>query len=74
MSAPEAVVTPAGLKWLRIAVILMFIGIVCELIALLDLTPPTFIVFAFIGIPCMGIAMLIYLVHVWRELRKKGAL
>ena len=74
MSTPDAVVSKGSLKWLRIAIVLMFIGIVCELIALLHLTPPTFLAFAFIGIPCMGIAMLIYLVHVWRELRRKDAL
>jgi len=63
-----------GLKWLRASIVLLFIGIVCELIALLDLTPPTFVAFAFVGIPCLVIGMLIYLVHVWRLLRSKDAL
>ncbi len=63
-----------SLQWLRIAIVLLFIGIVCELIALLDLTPPTFLAFAFVGIPCMLLGMLIYVVHVWRQLRKKDAL
>ena len=73
-SAPGQVTDPRSLRWLRIAIVLLFVGIVCELIALLDLTPPTFIAFAFLGIPCMVGGMLIYVVHVWRLLRKKEAL
>jgi len=63
-----------GLKWLRIAVVLVLIGIMSEFVAFLHLTPTTFLAFAFVGIPCMAVGMLIYVVHVLRHLRDKGAL
>jgi hypothetical protein len=61
-------------KRLRLAIVLVLIGVLSELIALLDLVPPTFLAFVFIGLPCMALGVLIYLVHVWRTLRRKDAL
>lgn len=63
-----------GIKRLRIAIVLVLIGVITELVALVDLLPGTFMVFAFVGLPCMALGMLIYVVHVWRQLRKKDAL
>ena len=53
---------------------LVLIGILFELVVLLELTPMTFLGFTFIGIPCLGLGVLIYLVHVIRQLKKKDAL
>lgn len=59
---------------LRIAAALQLIGLAVELMALNELTPVTFLGFAGIGIPLVGAGMLLYLVHVVRELRTRGAL
>jgi len=53
---------------------LVLIGVLAELIALLDLSPFTFVLFVFIGLPCMGLGVLIYLTHIWRNLRRKDLL
>ncbi|MFO0747591.1 MAG: hypothetical protein U1F43_18275 [Myxococcota bacterium] len=63
-----------SVQWLRLAVALVLVGIVTELLTLLDLTPPIFLAFVMIGVPCMALGMLIYIVHVLRTLRKKDAL
>lgn len=63
-----------NVKWLRIAIVLVLIGIVTQVAALADLTPATFMAFAFVGLPCMGLGMLIYVVNVLRQLRNKDAL
>jgi len=63
-----------GVQWLRLAIVLVLIGLVTEAITLIELTPPTFVVFAFVGLPCMVLGMLIYAVYVLRLLRKKDAL
>lgn len=60
--------------WLRFAIVLVLIGIITQFIAYLKLTPPTFFLYALIGIPCMLLGMLIYGVHVFQQLRKKDAL
>ncbi len=64
----------SGIKRLRIAIVLVLIGVITELVAFVDLLPGTFMVFLLIGLPCMALGMLIYIVHVWRQLRKKDAL
>jgi len=61
-------------QWLRLAIVLVLIGIITQFIAFLDLTPPTFFLYALIGIPCMLLGMLIYAVHVYKQLRHKDAL
>lgn len=61
-------------KWLRLSVLLICVGIVTELISVVSLTPPTFLAFVIVGIPCMALGVLIYVVHVARHLRKTGAL
>ena len=63
-----------GVKALRVAVVLVLIGVLTELLTFIDLTPPTFLAFGFIGIPCMLGGILIYVIHVLKQLRKKDAL
>lgn len=62
------------LKWLRVAIILVLVGFAVEFVALLHLTPATFVAFAFLGLPCLGLGMLMYVIHVIRDLRRKDAL
>jgi len=63
-----------NVKWLRIAVVLVLVGVLTEIITLVGLTPPTFLLFVLVGVPCMLLGMLIYVVHVLKQLRKKDAL
>lgn len=63
-----------GVKRLRLAIVLVLVGVLAELIALLDLVPFTFVLFVFVGLPCMALGVLIYLVHVWKMLRRKDVL
>jgi len=64
----------SSLKPLRFAIAFILVGILFELVVLLDLTPMTFVGFTFIGIPCLGLGVLIYLFYVVRQLKKKDAL
>ena len=41
-------------QWLRIAVVLVLIGLVTEILAFVVLTPATFMAFVIIGLPAMG--------------------
>lgn len=59
---------------LRLAIILVFGGLVLELVPLLYFRPITFLIFFFIGIPVAGLGMLIYVWRVLRGLQEKGAL
>ncbi len=67
-------VQTSHLKWLRLSIVLILLGFAAELIALVHLTPATFVAFAFLGLPCLGLGMLIYVIHVIRDLRRKDAL
>lgn len=63
-----------SVKWLRLAVVLVLVGIVTELLTLVELNPPIFLGFVMIGVPSLLLGVLIYVVHVLRTLRKKDAL
>ncbi len=59
---------------LRIATILILLGIVLMLIGQFHLTAGTFMAMAMVGYPCIGLGVLIYVGHVFRTLTKQGAL
>ncbi len=69
----KARVEPTG-KLLRIAIVLVFVGLALELVPLLYFRPITFVIFFFLGIPIAGLGMLIYVWRVLRNLRETGAL
>ena len=58
---------------LRVAVILVVIGLCTELVAQLFLVPATFLVFVAVGVPCLTAGTVVYLVHIFRTLRRKDA-
>ncbi len=60
--------------WLRIAVLLVLVGVATEFIAVASLTPGTFLTFVLLGVPCMLLGVLIYVVYVVRVLVKRNAL
>ncbi|MCA9519205.1 MAG: hypothetical protein KC635_29925 [Myxococcales bacterium] len=70
--APPAKKT--DVKLLRWTAFLLIIGLALEAIAVAALSPTTFVPFAFIGAPCILLGMLLYLVHVVRELKRTKAL
>ena len=59
---------------LRIAALLILIGLVLTLIGQFHLAPATFLAVVMVGFPCMGAGAVIYIVHVLRTLKKTGAL
>lgn len=66
-------------KWsatrvLRVAIGLELIGLACELVAVLDLTPGTFLLFMGVGTPCLGLGALLFVAYLYRSLTDKGAL
>ncbi|MCC6621904.1 MAG: hypothetical protein IT385_11650 [Deltaproteobacteria bacterium] len=63
-----------SVKWLRIAVVLVLIGVLTQIVTLISLTPPTFLAFVIVGVPCMLGGVLLYVVHVFKQLKKKDAL
>jgi len=67
-------VSAKTIKWLRIAVVLVLIGILTEALAFLWFGPSTFLLFVLVGVPCMVAGMVIYVIHVLSELRRKRAL
>lgn len=62
-----------SLKRLRLAVVLIAIGLVLELVALLSFGPGSFVIFVAVGGPCIGLGMLLFLLHVVKDLRKRDA-
>lgn len=63
-----------GARTLRKAAVLLLIGLALAMVATLKLTPLTFVLFAFLGIPAVGVGVVLYVWHVIRELRARGAL
>ncbi|HRE88448.1 MAG TPA: hypothetical protein PK095_04830 [Myxococcota bacterium] len=64
----------ADVKRLRKAVIFLFIGILLELLSFALPTPFWISAFMFAGIPCLAFGMFLYVLTVWRGLKKKDAL
>ena len=60
MTEPAAVHSPL-LRRLRLAAILMTLGLVIEVATLLSLHPFAFLAFAFFGMTLVGVAALLYL-------------
>ncbi|MCB9788506.1 MAG: hypothetical protein H6744_17630 [Deltaproteobacteria bacterium] len=63
-----------GIRLLRISVILILIGFVLELLVVVSTTPTTFMLFVMVGLPALGLGMLLYLIRVFAVLKRKQAL
>lgn len=63
-----------GRRLLRVALVLLVLGLLTEGVALLNLTPLTFLLFVGVGAPLIVAAVLLYLAHVVRELTARRAL
>lgn len=67
----KSISSPVGL---RLGLAAIFLGLVFELVCVLWTTPGTFVAFALLGLPLIGAGVTVYLVHVIRELTRRGAL
>ncbi|MEZ4268543.1 MAG: hypothetical protein R3F39_19430 [Myxococcota bacterium] len=63
-----------GIRLLRVAVVLIFVGLLLELVAVVSLTPATFMIFVGVGVPALLLGVLLYLVRVVAVLKRKDAL
>lgn len=63
-----------GIRLLRAAVVLIFIGLLLELIAVVSTTPTTFMVFVGIGVPALLLGVVLYLIRVVAVLKRKDAI
>lgn len=63
-----------AVRSLRIAASLVLLGLLLALLAQLVLTPGTFLTFVVVGLPCLVAGAVLFLVHVYRRLRRKDAL
>ncbi|MFN7953277.1 MAG: hypothetical protein U0610_16255 [bacterium] len=59
---------------LRLAIALELLGLAFVPGVLVRTTPGTFLALAFLGVPLVGCGVVIYLVHVTRELVRRSAL
>lgn len=69
--APDVPLSPKHLRRLRVAIVLILVGLVTEVFALLAFTPATFLLFVMIGVPTLGLGMLIYLITVVADFRRR---
>lgn len=63
-----------SLKRLRVAIVLLMIGIGIQLGAFIYPHPPMFVLFGAVAVPCMVTGMALYASYVWKQLRKKDVL
>lgn len=56
----------------RRALLLIVAGLAVALVCVLRVTPATFVLFAALGLPLVGLGMLIFLRVVWRSLRDRS--
>ncbi len=66
--------SPDKVRFLRAAVLMIFLGLLCELVAMISLNPATFMLFAVVGAPLTLAGVGLYLVHVVRRMIDKRAL
>lgn len=55
----------------RRALLLIAAGLVVTLLCVLKVTPATFVLFAALGLPLVGLGVLLFLRVVWRSLRDR---
>lgn len=55
---------------MRTALALTMLGLVIEAFCLYELTPGTFLIFALVAVPLNAAALLLFVVAVWRNLRR----
>lgn len=71
---PTNELSPRAKRRLRIAIVLIVVGLLTELFALLAFTPTTFLLFVMVGCPLMAVGVVLYLVHVIRDARQQRLL
>lgn len=59
---------------MKTALMLTIVGLVIEVFCLWEVTPGSFVAFAAIGVPLIGIGLLVFLHTVWKVLRRAGGL
>jgi hypothetical protein len=59
---------------MRTALLFTCSGLIVEAFCLEELTPGTFLVFALVSVPLIGIGLLLFLLTVWRVLRQTRGL
>lgn len=74
MSAPLPAETAREAGAVRRALLLIVGGLVPALICTLKVTPATFVAFAALGLPLVGVGVLLFLRAIWRVLREREAL
>lgn len=75
MSAtPPSAANAREARSVRRALLLILVGLVPTLICAIEVTPTTFVAFAVIGMPLIGVGVLVFLRAVWRVLREREAL
>jgi hypothetical protein len=59
---------------MKTALLLTIVGLVIEAFCVVDLTPASFVVFAAVGMPLVGLGILVFVATVWRVLRETKGL
>jgi hypothetical protein len=59
---------------MRTALLFTLSGLIVEAFCLQDLTPGTFLVFALVSVPLVGVGLLLFGLTVWRVLRETKGL
>jgi hypothetical protein len=59
---------------MRTALLFTLCGLIVQAFCLYELTPGSFLVFALVAVPMVGIGLLVFAVTVWRVLRETRGL